>query len=706
MNQLHRGYYGIAYLTLIALVLIALGIEYIQYRHHQHLLLTDLKNRLDEHTATINLKTRVVQGYVRGLKTAAENSLRYIKTYDHTSFLFHLIKENPDQKSFYLDVRDLRVNKTAVGNLSGLGSLSDLSSAHRAEINMALFLNTFFEIALKNTPGALSVYYISTNHFQLFFPWIPMDTLTLSTKLQNNKAYQQASLHRRNFWTPAHEEKVSIVNPSLEKLVISNASPVYEGTQFLGVVAMDISLAELTRIIHQFSSPSGNLFLINGDDQVLAHKGVEKNLLLKNPIPQLEYLVSPGILQQIQEDRKNPQNWFSLKDSSVVYVSNLADTPWALVYVDSTSNLFSEIFYDALQDILVISFILIVVVGAGYFFVIRNFISPAEKLVDHIRSERKGIKSTPQKLPLQWQSWFNIVSHIFEENRKLLKNLEHRVQLRTQELEKKNQELEKTLNALKKAKNQIIVQEKLASLGQLTAGIAHEIKNPLNFIINFIGLSLDYLVELQDKKSQKKELLSLIKENMSKARDYAEMADAIVRTMLSHARGSTEEVTTFDLNKLLDQAIDLAYFSFKGEEKNFNAKIIKDFDKKITNIQGFEQELNRVFLNIINNACFAMNEKKLSLGTGYHPELRIKTQDKDGLIKIIIQDNGNGISPSVLKKIFTPFFTTKGAGKGTGLGLSLSHDIITQQHHGNLKVESKIENYSRFIIELPKVMEE
>src|SRR3990167_11036251 len=121
-------------------------------------------------------------------------------------------------------------------------------------------------------------------------------------------------------------------------------------------------------------------------------------------------------------------------------------------------------------------------------------------------------------------------------------------------------------------------------------------------------------------------------------------------------------------------------------------------------IQGFEQELTRVFLNIINNACFSMNEKQVSLGPEYHPELVIKTQSKNGIIKIIIQDNGKGMSPSVLKKIFTPFFTTKGAGKGTGLGLSLSHDIITHQHHGNLKVESKIGKYSRFIIELPKTL--
>lgn len=704
MNQLHRGYYGIAYLTGIALVIITLSVEYVQYRHHQHLILSDLKNRLDEHTININLRTRTVQGYVHGLKTAAENSLRYIKAYDHTSFLFHLIKERSDEKSFYLDVGDLRVNKSAVGNLSGLGTIKTLSSSKKAEINMALFLNTFFEIALKNTQGALSVYYISKSHFQLFYPWIPIDPLSLSSKLQKNISFQQASAHTLNFWTPAHKEEMSLVNPSPDGLVVTNSSPIYDGNQFLGVISMDFNLTELNRIMHQFQSSTGTLFLTNKEQQVLATKGGDASLLLKNPIPQLEKIVSPDILQQIHQEIKTPKNWFSLQGNSIVYVKNLQNTPWRLVYIDSKSKLFLGIFYDALQDIFIISFVLIIVVGMGYFFVIRNFISPAEMLVDHIRKERKGIKSTPQNLPHQWQSWFNIVSHIFAENRALLEDLEHRVQHRTQELKQKNQELEQTLIALKKAKNQIIIQEKLASLGQLTAGIAHEIKNPLNFIINFIDLSLDYLIELKDKKSNKKELLTLISENMTKARSHAERADAIVKTMLAHARGSTEEWSSFKLNKLLDQAIDLAYFSFQGEETDFIANIIKDFDKNIKTIQGFEQELTRVFLNIINNSCFSMNEKKISLASDYHPELLIKTQDKGEIIKIIIQDNGKGMSSSVLKKIFTPFFTTKGAGKGTGLGLSLSHDIITRQHHGTLKVESKVGHYSRFIIELPKTL--
>ena len=155
MKQVDRGYYKIAILTCVALVLLTLGIEYFQYHRHQNLILSDLKNRLDEHTINVNLRARTVQGYVSGLKIIAENSLAYIKEFNHTSFLFHLIKDAPDKKFFYLDIKGLRINKEAVGNLSGLGSLDILSAERKAEINMALFLNTSFKVALENIRGAV-----------------------------------------------------------------------------------------------------------------------------------------------------------------------------------------------------------------------------------------------------------------------------------------------------------------------------------------------------------------------------------------------------------------------------------------------------------------------------------------------------------------------------------------------------------------------
>lgn len=708
MNQYHRGYYQVAYLTCIMLVLVTLGIEYFQYDRQQYLILSDLKNRLDEHTINLNLRTHAVQGYVSGLKIAAENSLAYIKEFNHTSFLFHLIKDMPEKKSFFLDIKDLNVNKEAVGNLSGLGSMEMLSKDEINEINMALFLNTPFEVALKNTQGALWVYYLSKNHFQNLYPWVPLDPSSLSQNLKNNIFFQKAASHQTpyhlNFWTPAYQNKMPLDPVYPHGLVVTNSSPIYDREQFLGVVSMDFSLAELNRIINQFQSSSGTFFLINKEQQVLATKGIDSNLLPMNHIPQLEELLAPDIIQKINQDMKNPTDWFSLEGHSVVYVRNLQDAPWFLVYVDSKSNLFLSAFFDALQGVFIISFILILVVSIGYFLVTRNFISPSQKLVKHIEKENKGIKSSPKNIPLGWQPWFDIVSRIFQENRALLENLEHRVQSRTQQLEQKNQELEQALTALKKAKNQIIVQEKLANLGSLTAGIAHEIKNPLNFIINFTDLSLDYLHELKEKISNEDALFSSIELNMTKSREHAEKADAIVKAMLAHARGSRGEITTFNFNALLNQAVDLAFFSFQGQEIHFNAKITKDFDPNIGVIQGFEQDLTRVFLNIVNNACFAMNEKLIKLGNKYQPKLYVKTEDKGQMIEIIFQDNGKGMSPSTINKIFHPFFTTKDAGKGTGLGLSLSHDIITRQHHGQLKAESKLGEYSMFIIDLPKNM--
>lgn len=708
MNQYHRGSYQIAYLTCIALVLITLGIEYFQYGRHQHLILSDLKNRLDEHTINVNLRTRAVQGYVTGLKIAAENSLAYIKEFNHTSFLFHLIKDTSDKKYFYLDRSSLKSNKEAIGNLSGLGSIDALSKERKTEINMALFLNGLFEVALKNIRGALWAYYISKNHFQNLYPWVRLDYSSLLRDLKNNISFQQALSNKEpyhlNFWTLAYQDHLSLDSPYPHGLVVTNASPVYEGEQFLGVVSIDFSLAELNRVINQFQSSSGFLFLINKEHQVLATKGVDQSLISRDHIPQIEELLSPEIIQKINQDLKNPTNWFSLEDHSVVYVRNLQETPWSLVYVDSKAKLFLDAFFDALQDIFIISLMLFSVVGIGYFLMIRNFISPSQKLVKHIEKENKGVKSTPKNLPLKWKPWFDIVSHIFAENRAILEDLEHRVQLRTHQLEQKNQELEHTLTALKKAKNQIIVQEKLANLGSLTAGIAHEIKNPLNFIINFTDLSLDYLHELKEKVSNETELFTLIEVNMEKSREHAEKADAIVKAMLAHARGSKGEITIFNFNELLNQAIDLAFFSFQGQEDRFSANLIKDFDQSIGKIQGFEQELTRVFLNIVNNSCYAMQEKKRKMGETYQPELVVRTQDKGQMIEIIFQDNGNGMSSKVLDKIFHPFFTTKGAGKGTGLGLSLSYDIITRQHHGQLKAESELGEYSIFTIELPKKM--
>ncbi|MBL8676707.1 MAG: GHKL domain-containing protein [Alphaproteobacteria bacterium] len=504
-----------------------------------------------------------------------------------------------------------------------------------------------------------------------------------------------------NFWTPAYQDGETYKDGYPKEIIITNVSPVYNDYEFLGSVALDISLTKLSEILTAFNPLQGSLLLINDEEQILAASRSTPSPPQPSSILGLKDFVSPKILQIIRKEIKNAKNSFFYGESSLIYIKGIKDAPWHLIYISSTSNLFKQAFLEALEDIFIIMLTLLFVVGLGYLIVIRDFISPAQKLVNHITNENEGVKSTPQSLPPRWRPWFNIVSRIFQENRMLMANLEEQVSLRTKQLARKNQQLEKTLMNLKKAQNQIILQEKLASLGALTAGIAHEIKNPLNFIINFTEVSQEYLSEIK-KKAPQEELFSKISQNLTRIKEHAERADSIVKGMLAHARGSTGEITTINLNTLIDEAINLAYLGFQGQETHFSATILKIFDPTVQDIEGSQQDLVRVFLNIINNACFAMHEKQKKLGMTYHPEIKVETHNKAKIIQIIFEDNGPGMSKAHIKKAFHPFFTTKESGKGTGLGLSLSYDIITQQHQGHLKVESKLGESTRFIIELPK----
>jgi len=706
VKPFRSGYNWIVCLTGLALVLITLGIEYFQYNRNRELVLIDLKNRLHEHTINVNLRARTIQGYVTGLKIAAENTLFYIKTFQTASPLFSDLKNNATGNAYSLDIQNPRINQTMVGSLTGLGSLDSLSQETKTELNMALLLNTYFEIALKNNRGAVWVYYTSKNHFQNLFPLSPSPLDSYHPFLENKFFFQGAlpknNPNRKNFWTPAYQDGIADGIHYQKGIVVTNSSPIYDGNQFLGIVSLDLSLSELNRVMQRFETPEGTLLLVNKEHQVLASNAVNSAPLSEEKILKLEKVVEPSLVHTIDQEMKSPSGWFVSKNEYFVYVMDTHEAPWFVVYIGSTSKLFAHAFYEALEDIFAISLIFMFVVGVGYLIVIRNFISPAQKLVDHISKENRGLKSTPQDLPTRWKPWFDIVSHIFAENRTLMTDLENRVKLRTKQFQQKNTQLEKTLSDLNKAQNQIIVQEKLASLGALMAGIAHEIKNPLNFIINFSELSLEYLEELKSKISNENELFALIEQNMLKTQEHAERADSIVKGMLAHARGSTGEIESFNLNKLLEDAIDLAYVGFQGKENYFTTKITKKFDPKIGNIEGSKQDLARVFLNIVNNACFAMHEKQEKLGESYTPELMITTKNRKDMVLIIFEDNGPGMSAGLIKKIFNPFFTTKDSGEGTGLGLSLSQDIVVHQHHGHLSAESKLGQYSRFIIEIPK----
>jgi two-component system NtrC family sensor kinase len=267
------------------------------------------------------------------------------------------------------------------------------------------------------------------------------------------------------------------------------------------------------------------------------------------------------------------------------------------------------------------------------------------------------------------------------------------------------EELEQTLQKLKATQAQLIQSEKMASLGELTAGIAHEIQNPLNFVNNFSEINTELIEELKSEKSKLNseeldELLNDIAENEQKINHHGKRADAIVKGMLQHSRANTGKKELTDFNALADEYLRLSYHGLRAKDKDFNADFKTDFDESIGKMQVVPQDIGRVLLNLYNNAFYAVNEKKRQLNGTFGPTVSVSTKRSGDKVEIVIKDNGNGIPQKVVDKIFQPFFTTKPAGQGTGLGLSLSYDII-KVHGGELKVETKAGEGAEFTIQLP-----
>jgi signal transduction histidine kinase len=277
-------------------------------------------------------------------------------------------------------------------------------------------------------------------------------------------------------------------------------------------------------------------------------------------------------------------------------------------------------------------------------------------------------------------------------------------------LETAKQQIEKTLVDLKQTQAQLVQSEKMASLGELTAGIAHEIQNPLNFVNNFSEVSKELINEVKSERSKVKgerdeeleeELLDDIAQNLEKIHHHGERASSIVKGMLQHSRSSTGAKEATDINALIDEYVRLAYHGLKAKDKSFNATYITDFDPDLPTVQIIPQDMGRVLLNLINNAFYAVHEKKKTAKEGYRPEVIVSSEEKGGMVVLSVSDNGNGIPEAIKEKIFQPFFTTKPTGEGTGLGLSLSYDIV-KAHGGEIKVESKDGKGSTFFILLPK----
>jgi len=274
-------------------------------------------------------------------------------------------------------------------------------------------------------------------------------------------------------------------------------------------------------------------------------------------------------------------------------------------------------------------------------------------------------------------------------------------------LENAKDKTEKALEELKSTQSQLIQSEKMASLGELTAGIAHEIQNPLNFVNNFAEVSVDLMEELSeemanDNAEEVAEITEDLKQNLSKINHHGQRASSIVKGMLEHSRTDEGIKELTDINALIDEFLRLSYHGLRAKDKSFNADFKLEADETLPKIKVISQDIGRVMLNLINNAFYAVAKRAREEDDGYTPNVLVTTKQLDKAIEIRLKDNGGGIPAEFIDKIFQPFFTTKPTGEGTGLGLSLSYDIITKGHGGELKVNTKEGDGTEFIIVLPE----
>lgn len=348
----------------------------------------------------------------------------------------------------------------------------------------------------------------------------------------------------------------------------------------------------------------------------------------------------------------------------------------------------------------------------GWLFVGRYLIRRLTRLAGSMRSMAEGNLEVP--VEVQGNDEVTDMAEALEVFRRHALEIQrlNLVEKLADELKEKNVELEKTLKDLQTAQNQVIMQEKLASLGQLTAGIAHEIKNPLNFVNNFSEVSSELIEEMrevlgeireqvpEDARDEVEGILVDLTSNLQKINQHGKRADGIVHSMLEHSRNQSGERRPVDLNALLKQYAGLAYHAMRAKNQLFSVTWEEDFDHGMGEVEVVPQDLSRVFLNLITNACHATFERAQGSGNEYQPCIRLSSRRADQQAEFRIRDNGPGIPEEMIKKIFEPFVTTKPTGEGTGLGLSLSQDIVAQ-HGGAMGVESEPGEFTEFWITIP-----
>jgi two-component system NtrC family sensor kinase len=516
------------------------------------------------------------------------------------------------------------------------------------------------------------------------------------------------------------------IYPGTQEPAAFIASPVIQNGIVIGALIAQINNNEMYRVVNDYSGlgKTGETIIVSkiGDNGVfMTPTRFDADAAFKRTFNLQSDKLQPNnsfLLQKILKGNKVLESGIDYRNQNIVGAGYffLPDLQWGLLVKMDENELFAPLNFMKYL-LFATTAILTAAVVLASFLIAKSITEPVNHLIEKTGKISHGDLS--QRIEIdskneigQFAQSFNLMAERLEN---FIKDLDNKVKERTHEVEEKNHKLNETLKNMKSLQEQLIVQEKLASLGQLTAGIAHEIKNPLNFVNNFAELCEKQFKKMQDsldilqqpmnetEKENINKIVSTIDSNLKKIRQHGLKADSIIRNMLEHSRtGASQNFQSIDINALLEENFKLMYHAKRAEDSSFNIQMKMKFDESIGRIEILPQEIGRVILNLINNAFFAVHQKIKMNPENYFPVVAITTKNLGNKISISFYDNGIGISKEVKEKLFTPFYTTKPPGEGTGLGLSLSREIVVGAHHGELKVDSKEGEYSDFIVILPR----
>jgi len=551
---------------------------------------------------------------------------------------------------------------------------------------------------LRQVPGITELAQVdSTGKERLRVSRLAMDAIESGIDLSSDPKFTEAVAHKV-YYGPVYFRRES--EPYMT-LALAGAR------KDAGVSIAEVNLKLIWDVVSQIKvGEHGHAYVVGPEGRLIAHPDI--SLVLRNTdmsgLAQVRAAqAAGGTMPDALEEARNIQGQKVLTASAPI-----APLHWTVFVELPVEEAYASL-YASLQRLAIVLLAASIFAVLAGIFLARRMVGPiqalrsgAERIGGGDFSQRISIKTGDELEGLADQ--FNDMGARLQES---YADLEKKVEQRTSELRQ-------SLNELRTAQDRLVQTEKLASLGQLTAGIAHEIKNPLNFVNNFSAVSTELIDELNETlqsaaldgktKEEVDELTGMLRSNLEKVVQHGKRADSIVRNMLLHSREGSGEHRPVDINAVVEESLNLAYHGARAERPSFNVTLQRALDPAAGMVDIYPQEITRVFLNLISNGFYATAKRKESAGEAFEPILSAATKDLGDGVEIRIRDNGTGIPPEVREKMFNPFFTTKPAGEGTGLGLSMSHDIVVKQHGGTIDVNTTPGVFTEFIITLPRTM--